>query len=276
MSRNLQERGNGTAPSKRPRPDSASAQGGAVQVTKSAKNSNTPLVSALYERAKDQVVLAYLEERLLDVQNAHAALQEANKNAAVIKLERDTMKTELDEFTEWVANLCEELHRAQNKNSVTTREMQNLRHTFQPEHQIARESSDKANPVVIEMEGLKSQIDDLASENTDMGAENVSLREQGITTTAEKEKQATENLGLTEHIADIAAEKDSQAIEFQKQLDIMKSENESFSVDRENLVGENGSLAAEKDALTTDKTKLEAEVIELQKAYNTSTRTRSG
>ncbi|KAH4804219.1 hypothetical protein HBH61_177090 [Parastagonospora nodorum] len=245
MSRNLQERGNGTAPSKRPRPDSASAQGGAVQVTKSTKNSNTPLVSALYERAKDQVVLAYLEERLLDVQNAHAALQEANKNAAVIKLERDTMKTELDELTEWVANLCEELYRAQTKNS--------------PEHQIARESSDKANAVVIEME-----------------AENISLREQVIKTTAEKEKQATENLGLRQHIADIAAEKDSQSIEFQKQLDIMKSENESLSVDREDSVGENGSLAAEKDALTTDKTKLEAEVIELQKAYNTSARTRSG
>jgi hypothetical protein len=62
------------------------------------------------------------------------------------------------------------------------------------------------------------------------------LRGQVITTAAEKEKQATENLSLTEHIADIAADKDSQAIEFQKQLDILKSENESLSADREDLV----------------------------------------
>jgi hypothetical protein len=36
MSRNLQERANGLATSKRPLPDSASAEGGTVQVTKSA------------------------------------------------------------------------------------------------------------------------------------------------------------------------------------------------------------------------------------------------
>lgn len=172
---------------------------------------------------------------------------------------------------ERAANLLDELHRAQSEAYAAIREMQNSRQIFQTEHQVAKdaakESSDKYNAVVTEMDGLKSQLDELVSGKTSLGAENASLKEQVSAITAGKKRQATENLSLTEQIAAISAEKDSLATEFQKQLDTMKSENGSLSMDMENLVSKSGSLAAAKDGLTTDKIKLEAEFNELQRAY---------
>jgi chromosome segregation ATPase len=227
--------------------------------------------STLVQQRKDDAILGYLNKRLLEVQNPNATLEEANKNVTIVERGRDTIKTEVDELTEKAANVLDELPRAQNETYAATREMQNLRQTFQTEHRIAKdaakESSDKYNVVITEMDGLKSQLEELVSEKTSLGAENASLKEQVIAITAEKKKQTTENLSLTEQIGAPVAEKDRQATEFQKQLDTMKSENGSLSTDMQNLVAESGSVAAEKDGLITDKTKLEAEVNELQKAY---------